>query len=205
MIVAWEDFRDEQGDIYAQLVPGDFPTAIQWSLASATAEPGRVVLVWQGHGLSASSPIVQRRGAATEWRGIGEPRLESGALVFEDRSVSEGRYAYRLVSARDPHDVLAVEVWVAVPGGSTLALVGFTPNPAPRSPVVSFSLSTSAPARLELFDVGGRQVRAQEVGGMGPGAHHLAVARDQPLAAGVYWLRLSQQGRTVTAKGLIAQ
>src|SRR2546426_6318038 len=49
----------------------------------------------------------------------------------------------------------------------SLALAGFSPNPAVGEPVVSFSLAGLGGARLEIFDVFGRAVVSQPVGGLG--------------------------------------
>jgi hypothetical protein len=66
------------------------------------------------------------------------------------------------------------------------------PNPL-RGPLsVSLALASASPASLALFDVVGRRVVADEIGALGPGAHHVAIAKE--LSPGVYWLVLRQQG-----------
>jgi len=79
-----------------------------------------------------------------------------------------------------------------VPDGlAAFALERVRPNPAPASRLmVSFSLPVSAPARLEMFDVRGRRVAVQEVGGQaGRNSVRLTSVR---LAAGMYMLKLTQ-------------
>jgi len=79
-----------------------------------------------------------------------------------------------------------------VPDGlAAFALERVRPNPAPASRlVISFSLPVSAPARLEMFDVRGRRVAVQEVGGQaGRNSVRLSTVR---LAPGIYMLRLTQ-------------
>ncbi len=73
------------------------------------------------------------------------------------------------------------------------ALRGFPRNPISRSGLeVTFSLPTSAPAELDLLDVGGRRVRVESVGGLGPGEHRVRFGHPESLEPGIYWLRLRQ-------------
>ena len=206
MIVAWQDGRTTQYDVYAQRVGGDIATPTLISLVSAAAEPGRVVLTWSAGATRPSAAVAYRREASSDWAPLGAPREDGdGLLVFEDHAVSAGRYAYRLGYAGPTGERFTPEVWVKVPGAYVLALAGFAPNPAMSEPVVSLSLASREAARLEVFDVSGRAVLAREVGSLGPGSHRVAVGRGGGLAAGVYWLRLTQQGKSLTAKSLVAR
>jgi hypothetical protein len=86
-----------------------------------------------------------------------------------------------------------------VPAPATgIAMSELRPNPSNGLPAVTYSLVSWAPASLELIDVAGRRVLVNELGSPGPGTHetHLG-ARTSP-GAGVYWLRLRQEGRSVT-------
>ncbi|MFI5371085.1 MAG: FG-GAP-like repeat-containing protein [Candidatus Eisenbacteria bacterium] len=86
------------------------------------------------------------------------------------------------------------------------ALSGVAPNPgrADRM-VVAFSLESAAPAQLEVYDVSGRRVASQEVGGFGAGHHTLDLGRGQRLAAGLYMIRLTQAGRVATARAVVVE
>jgi hypothetical protein len=53
-----------------------------------------------------------------------------------------------------------------------------------------------------LIDVAGRRVLARELGAPGPGPHETAFATGTSPGAGVYWLRLRQDGRT-TSRSLV--
>jgi hypothetical protein len=78
-------------------------------------------------------------------------------------------------------------------GPAVFALEGARPNPARRTGLhVAFTLPSSAPAELELLDVGGRRVRARAVGELGPGRHTVNLADDRAVPSGIYWLRLTQ-------------
>jgi hypothetical protein len=84
----------------------------------------------------------------------------------------------------------------------TFALHGLLPNPS-RGPLsVGLTLPSAEPARLELLDVTGRSVAEREVGALGAGYHVVGLTQ-RKLAAGLYLLRLTQVGRTVTAKAVV--
>ena len=91
-------------------------------------------------------------------------------------------------------------MWVEVPAALAFRLAGVTPNPA-RGPVwrVSFALASRERARLEVLDLAGRVVAARELTGFEPGNHELHFDRT-PTPPGVYFLRLTQGGRSLTAR-----
>jgi len=70
-------------------------------------------------------------------------------------------------------------------------------NPVTRSFAVSFSLVSGAPATLAVFDVSGRQVASRDVGAGGAGSHRVDLGR---LPAGLYVVRLSQAGRSLSSR-----
>jgi hypothetical protein len=70
---------------------------------------------------------------------------------------------------------------------------------------VAFELASDAPARLELLDIAGRRVLSRDLAGLGGGGHVLALARSASRpAAGLYFLRLTQAGRALTRRVVIA-
>lgn len=86
------------------------------------------------------------------------------------------------------------------------ALHGARPNPATAHALhVAFALSTAAPARLELHDVGGRRVLTREVGGLGAGRHSVNLAEGRRVATGIYWVSLSQGGNQQRARVAVVQ
>jgi hypothetical protein len=85
------------------------------------------------------------------------------------------------------------------------ALVGAEPNPTARELRVAFSLPTEAPARLELLDIAGRALAVRDVGALGPGHHVLDLTESRALPAGVYLLRLTQSGRSLTQRAVIVR
>jgi hypothetical protein len=76
------------------------------------------------------------------------------------------------------------------------------PEPYPvtqGSFIVQFSLSSSEPAELLMFDITGREVHRQAVS-LGAGAHAVIVNMDPALKQGLYLLQLRQGGRDATTK-----
>ncbi|MBI5709406.1 MAG: VCBS repeat-containing protein [Candidatus Eisenbacteria bacterium] len=86
-----------------------------------------------------------------------------------------------------------------------LALAGLRPNPAREALSVSLSVLPGAPATLELLDLAGRRVRALDLGVRGPGFHTVELAGLGTLRPGVYLVRLTQSGRSLTAKAAIVR
>jgi len=83
-------------------------------------------------------------------------------------------------------------------------LAGASPNPFQQSTTIRFSLSVAAPARLDVFDVSGRRVRALVNGSLPMGEHEARWAGDVEsgarAASGVYFLRLESPQGTATRK-----
>jgi len=80
-----------------------------------------------------------------------------------------------------------------------LALARIWPNPSTLALHVAFALPGAGPARLELIDVAGRSVLAQELGSPGAGAFEASLGHDAAIHPGTYWLRLSQAGSGLAA------
>jgi hypothetical protein len=86
-----------------------------------------------------------------------------------------------------------------------LSLLGAWPNPAMGRLKVSFTLATSAPARLELIDLAGRRVLSREVGSWGAGSHVVPIAAGVGVAPGIYVVRLTQGALVVSTKAVLIQ
>ena len=65
---------------------------------------------------------------------------------------------------------------------------------------LSFSLPTSQPARLELFDVSGRLVSARILSSVATGSQVTVVGLDRSLGRGIYLARLTQGTQSATRK-----
>jgi hypothetical protein len=85
-----------------------------------------------------------------------------------------------------------------------LALEGFRSNPAHGAIQIAFTLSGTSPARLELYSASGKRVFTQEVSSLGAGSHVISLGRPG-FSAGVYWLRVSQAGQSITKQSVILE
>ncbi len=122
--------------------------------------------------------------------------------------VAGAPYFYKL-SAVDIHgnqspyaQVLATgTTGVPVARAFVFALSPVWPNPSRGDRLtVQFSLPDLAPARLELFDLGGRRVSTREVGALGAGAHAMDLSAGRTFAPGLYIVRLTQHGLARTVR-----
>jgi len=84
------------------------------------------------------------------------------------------------------------------------ALGGFQPNPAASGIgiTIGFALPSAAPATLEVFDLFGRRLVADEVGSLGAGDHRMAL-KVGTLRPGLYAIRLRQGDRLLTTRGIV--
>jgi Secretion system C-terminal sorting domain len=178
--------------------PSDAPVPALATLASAIAKPGQVDLSW--YASWTTSAAVYRRTADTEWSSLG-PASSSGdgLLTYTDRTVTTGRYAYRL----GVDGQFTTVTWVDVPSGYTLDLEGFKPNPAVGALQIAFTLANDSRATLDVFAVNGRSVASRDVSSMGAGFHVLDLSREG-MRPGVYWIRLTQAGRAISKKAVVA-
>ena len=142
---------------------------------------------------------IQRRTAESGWRSLTWQTADgSDRVTYDDLTVAAGtRYGYRIEVNGTPYG----EAWITIPAAG-LALAGFTANPAPSHPSVSFRLASGEPARLGLVDLKGRLVFQREVGSLGPGDHTVAVD-GASLRAGVYWIQLRQGAAERRVKGIV--
>jgi len=205
-IVAWDDTRDgHQFQIYAQRYFGDGPTPALVSLASAEALPDRVALTWHDPGRTLGLATVYRRQESEEWVALGSATFDGkGRLRYEDRNVvPDARYAYRLGWSESGAEHFSAESWVDVPVALALALEGAQPNPAIGPLSVAFTLPRAEPATLALLDVSGRQVVARDVGSLGPGRHLIRLGECSCTPPGMYWLRLTQAGRSLVKRAAV--
>jgi hypothetical protein len=184
----------------------DHPVAALASVVSASGHPDRAEVEWM---VSSAAPVnVYRTRDGAVWERLTTVSPDgSGRLVYRDLNVTAGqRYGYRLGVTAAGQEVLIGDVWVDVPAGTSFALRPVQ-NPVSGGVLtVSFSLPKNAPASLEILDLGGRRVAREEVGGFGAGTHVLTLRQLQgKLGEGVYMVRLTQGGRSVTTKVSVIQ
>jgi hypothetical protein len=164
---------------------------------------GQVQLQWE-LGVSTSASLY-RSTDGQAWARIARLTPDgTNRISYQDAAVTGGqRYGYRLGLVVDGREVTAGETWVDVPLQAEFALKGARPNPSNGPLTLSFSLASSSPARIELVDLSGRRVFERQVGDLGAGFH--VVRLDANLPAGIYAVRLTQGGRTLTSKATIVR
>jgi len=91
----------------------------------------------------------------------------------------------------------------AVPGSQGMVLAGARPNPAPHGLVIAFALAGDQPAELAVYDLNGRRIVWRDVSGLGPGEQVWDVGTPRGLTPGVYMIRLTQGGQTVSKKAIV--
>ena len=170
----------------------------------AATEPGRVALAWTLGDAGVRTATVYRRTAGGTWavlaRNVAAP-AGSDEIAYEDAGVTPGlRYEYRLGMTSAGHEVARGVVAVEVPGGDALGLHRAWPNPARDVLTVAFTLPDASPATLELVDLAGRRVESRRVEALGVGTHRVSLESPRAHPPGLYFLRLSQGGRTRTAR-----
>jgi hypothetical protein len=185
----------------------DGTVPVEVALERAEATPDRVRLAWYSAENGSFGATLYRREIDSAWSTLANVTADgSGHLRYEDREVVAGRrYGYRLGIMEPEGERFVGETWVEVPRASSRALAGARPNPPAGPLTVGFTLADDSPATLELLDIGGRRVRAREVGSLGAGGHVETLGDTDALPAGIYWLRLAQRGQALVAKTAIVR
>ena len=70
---------------------------------------------------------------------------------------------------------------------------------------MAFALPNNAPATLEVLDLGGRRVISRVLHELDPGDHVIDFGSAARMRPGVYWLRLTHEGRALTRRFVIMQ
>jgi beta-propeller uncharacterized protein DUF5122 len=148
-------------------------------------------------------------GAALDW--TPEPAGGVCALATGDSTLFVGG-EFRAI-AGEPRPFLAAfavrgtaPVTGLPPGpvtGPRIVLRGARPNPSFAGLSAAFSLPDAAAARLEVTDLAGRRVVARDVGALGAGEHVVDLAEGRRLAPGVYLLRLTRGGDSLTSRAVV--
>lgn len=181
IVLTWYDERDTTAayDIYAQRIDGAGLIAPGWPAG------GLRVSNAPGH-QTTPLPVVDGSGGVL--------------IAWHDGRAYSDVYALRVSGAGivgEAEPVVGVDEGVAV----ALGFGPIFPNPLARGALsVTFALPGPAPARLSLIDARGRLVVTRTVGDGTAGRFTVRLEEAADLSAGVYLLRLEQEGRSVSRK-----
>jgi hypothetical protein len=184
----------------------DAPTATQLSLVGSQIVEGRVQLSWYASESDGQPLALYRRHVPGDWERIASLLpAGNGMIEYEDADVLPGHsYEYRLGVQNSGGEEFMGQVWVDVPTSEGLALRALWPNPSHDGLTISFVLPNRNPATLQMVDVTGRLVWSRDVTSLGAGDHQVRI-EPGAVKSGVYWVRLSQSGRTFSARAAIVQ
>jgi VCBS repeat protein len=184
---------------------GPTPTLMSLEQIDVTVE--RVRIRWYGTDQTGLAATIERRTHEQGWARLGDTAVDGeGHLEWEDRDITPSKaFAYRAVLHDGSGDVPTDEIWVDVPG-AVLALYGARPNPSSDDRLtVTFSLPARQPATLALYDLAGRLVAAREIEPLTAGLHRVTFGERGPLASGLYIVRLSYGGRSLSSRVTIVR
>jgi hypothetical protein len=179
------------------------PTDVLVSVLDPVFRAGAVDLAWR---VSSAMPAdVQRHDGGGSWSTLARVLPDGGGMVrWSDVAIRPGAvYAYRLRVFDGDAERFLGDVQVSIPA-LALALGGISPNPLTGGhALVRFTLDGTTDGRLEVLDVAGRRVFASAVGRLGPGSHTLDLDASHRLSNGVYLVRLTSAGRTLTSRAVL--
>jgi hypothetical protein len=185
--IGWIDAATAVNVAPGYINAGDDGVRIEWYTAAATE------LAWTAE---------RTVGDEGLWAPAGQLDVQGqNMLILTDTAVEPGtKYGYRISALGPDGDNVSEIVWVTTPstGVAVLALEGALPNPAVRGLNVAFTLPGVSQARLDLVSVSGRLMGSMDLSGKGPGRHMVDFAAGKKVPSGTYFLKLTQNDRSVT-------
>ena len=204
-IIGYREYYGDIGGVSTLLNTGpDITSPTLVSLLQASFEGDRIRVTWLWPGDLVLRGVVSRREDGGDWGELDEIASDGGGkLSHEDRAVSPGhRYEYRLSYRAAGTTQLTPPVAVVVPRPNlSVSLAG--PNPARRDLWIRLELQTREPARIEVLDLAGRRVRSERIETIASGPQVSNVTRGVLLPSGVYWVRLTQSGRSASVRAVV--
>lgn len=185
----------ESGNTYSQYWPmhgeGDYPwdpPADVWFDAETGILHHKYMIIDVNRG--GSDPVLITGSA--NWSTNANDENDENVIIVHDPAIANvyfQEFAMRYYAAGGTASLTS-----AAPELAATALA-FTagPNPAARSLQLQFALQTAGRVTCDLFDIEGRQVVRLLEGQYAAGAHSVGWQREEarPLAAGIYYLKLS--------------
>jgi hypothetical protein len=186
--------------------PGDLaPTPVHSArVTDAMGAGGEVRVRWYVEAQGSSKAGIFRRATDGDWRPLTVLYSDAqGYVSLEDRDVSAGdRYEYGVGVLRGGGVGIEGQVWVTVDFPIFRKdMITVEPNPTSVEWSVGFLSPEPADTRIDVLDLSGRVVRSTGLGVIGSGPRTVTLPA-QELRPGVYWIRLTQAGRSVLAKAV---
>ena len=105
------------------------------------------------------------------------------------------------------YDIASVVIGTGVAGSETpapvLSLGGVFPNPVTENASIGFSVPGSGRVEIAVYDVSGRIVETIMDGSVEAGSHSLQWTPGGGIASGVYFIRLTAEGGTITRQAMV--
>jgi hypothetical protein len=168
-------------------------------LLRAETNAGYARLVWTLGAAGGATILGYRAATDGSWEVLSSLSLDDSLhLVLEDRAAPQGREVeYRLSVATGGAAYFLAPVRVTIPRAPVqLVLERAWTAPGRDAIQIAFALPAGPPARVEVFDVLGRQVAEASLGQFTPGYYTHRVAFRGRAVSGIYFVRLSQGGRS---------
>jgi hypothetical protein len=161
-------------------------------------------VTWDVFDDAVSMTLLSSLDDGTTWKAEAEDIPNTGHYAWHVPSVATTSARVELISAIATSEIIESDAFsIAAPLGVDAAIPALAlqpSNPVTGPLVVRFSLPSPDRATLSVYDVSGRHVLSLEVGSSGAGPHVLVLGS---LPAGVYVVRLSQAGRSLSARTVV--
>lgn len=188
----------EFGDL--NVLSQQFATPTQVSVASAAFVRGAAEVEWLVADAPRDLSVEMSTGTGQEWSDVGPANATSSdRFVFRSSALRPGSSAgFRLTWSADGTRNTMGEVWVSAPLRDLALSIPTSMSLATPECFVSFA--DAGEARLEVLDLAGRSVGAPLRLQPTAESNRIQLIQLSSAANGVYWVRLSQAGKTVTAR-----
>ncbi|NOT33535.1 MAG: VCBS repeat-containing protein [Candidatus Eisenbacteria bacterium] len=184
--------------------PQNFPTAVRFHWLEATAGSRGVHLRW-GYQADPGTLMTLERWSDSSWN-IADTQVASGSgsAEFTDSHAASGAsHRYRVLYVVNGKSLTSPEVVVTLRRQAiTLRVL----DSARSSSSLRLALDSlqPGPARLDLFDVGGRRIAELRMHATAP-SQTVDWSLPGSMASGLYWISLDQSGERVSTRVAIAK
>lgn len=202
--------RVRRGRTSAPVAGSHFPAGtleqVRWETpAGVTVESVSLLFSTDGGGTWSAITRGQPNTGSYDWAVPNLPTDQAMVAVLTESADEGGTFVDGMLGVSEAFSIGA-PVGVGPPGQGQfeLAVRGPTPNPALDGRLrVEITLRDGSPAQLELVDVTGRALISRQLGTLGPGRHAVDLSSGGALGPGIYFLRLTQDGRKVRARAAL--